>query len=271
MVWYNADGTVKQDAPAVDPVLEARKRAALLAMYPNMAEGGTSQQSTIAPGTVSGSQDELSAWQTQKAMEPPTGLMATDPNVLGAYQKMMTYGNQADMDTADLRRKLVDSISASKKARTGSILQANTGFSDRGILNSGISLGQDSKINTAYDTSERGLNDNLNSNLSDIARKKLGYFQDYQNAQVGASASQTKAQADAEAASLAAQQQAQLVQQQQADLIAVLNPVPAAETATYLPPSIYKPPPSIKQAITKAVSASSKKALPKLVVRGGPQ
>lgn len=269
MVWYNADGTVKTAAPAVDPAVEARKRAALLAMYPDMAAGP--QQSTLTPGAIAGSQDELTGWQTQKAMEPPTGLMATDPNVLGAYQKMMTYGNQADMDSASLKRKLVDSLNASKKARTGSILQANTGFSDRGILNSGISLGQDSKINTAYDTADTGLNDNLNTNLSDIARKKLGYFQDYQNAQIGASASQTKAQADAEAARLAAQQQADLIKQQQADLIASLNPVPAADTATYLPPSIYKPPTPIKQIVAKAVSASSKKALPKLVLRGGPQ
>src|SRR5882724_7318620 len=130
--------------------LQRRARLAMEAKYPNFYAGP--QQSTLVPNAVEGSQQELDAYIQQKAMEAPSGSLATDPNVLSSYQKMMSYGNQADMDTADLRRKLVDSIASSQKARNQSMLNAHTGFSDRGILNSGIALGQDANINTAYDT-----------------------------------------------------------------------------------------------------------------------
>lgn len=215
--------------------------------------------------------EQLANRQRILASRPPAGIMATDPDVLKAYQAQMSYNNQADVDTAALQRKLVDDLNLNKKNRTLSILNAHTGLSDRGLLNSGAALTNDANIDTNFDTSDRGLNDNLTNNLGEIARRKLGYYQDYQNAQVGASAKQTKAAADAAAAALAARQQAEQVRQQQADLLAAMNPAPveAAPTQTYLPPSIYKPPPV--PTIKKVVAAVAKKTQPKLIRYGGPQ
>lgn len=261
--WYAAKKTPAQEAAA--------KKAAMLKRYPDYETPVGGRPSTLAPGTIEGTNEELEAWQRLMALRPPQGVMATDPDVLNSYNTMQQYSNQSDVDTSTLRRKLADSLLLSKQNRGKSILGSNQRSSDRGLLNSGITLGRNAELETTYDTTDRSLTDLTNTSLADIARKKLGYEQAYKDSQVASSAKQTKAQADAMAASLEAQRQAAEVKRQQDELMAALNPVAApaiaAPAPVYKPPTtIYKPPP-----VTKKASVASKKALPKLVLKGGPQ
>lgn len=274
---FNAVATAALNRPKPPPATQAQTDMFNAAGAAIKAGQGLTGQASITARTGAGNPLDTYVKSRQlgnPTVDPPSGLMATDPDVLKAYQTMMGYNNQADVDTASLKRKLADALTASKQNRGKSLTKSNISFSDRGILNSGIALGQNADLNTAYDSSDSGLTNNFNANLSDIARKKLGYSQDYSNSKIGASAKQAKAQADAQAAALQAQQQAAQIQQQQADLIAALNPVPAPVAATPVDTSYADAANAYAAAIkatAKPKAVASKKALPKLVLKGGPQ
>ena len=205
-------------------------------------------------------------------IKPPPGNLSGDPDVQTSYQKYMQFGNQADVDTSELRRKLADAMLLSAKSRKQTLVNNNQRQSDRGMLNSGVSLNRNTETDTLFDTTDRDLNSTTEYNLGEIARKKLGFLQDYKNSIVVGNTKQTKAKADADAAALEAQRQADLVKRQQAELLAALNPIPSAPIPTSLPTSLYRP--SAKPApatIKKTVANASKKDQPKQTMKKGPQ
>lgn len=215
---------------------------------------GSRDTSRTSPGGYTGTQvDRVGTKQTGPAIEGP-GIYATDPSVMAAYQQYMSYWNQADEDTAALRRHLADNLATSQKNRAKSLLNNRIGMSDRGLLDSGIALGREGDLNTMYDTTNTQMEDNFNQNLTDIARKKLGLQQAYENSKILAGQKAAQAQAEAQAKAIADQQAAAAhtteVQQLMAELglTPTLTPVAAQPT---VPAPVYKAPTAVKKPVAK--------------------
>jgi len=187
---------------------------------------------------------------------PPSGL-ATDANVNAAYQNLMSYGAQADADQGTLRRNLQDTFDASKKRRMQDVLHANQNFADRGTLNSGVALGHDNDIQSNYDTLDRGYQNSYDDAIRAIARHKLDLSNAYQNSQLIAAHQMEVDKAKAAQDAIAAQQQAQALQDQQAALLAQLTPAPIAAPAFHPTTPVTKPKPLVV-----------KSPIPKLTLKG---
>lgn len=174
---------------------------------------------------------------------------STQPLALGnsaevdaAYQAMMAYNAQADEDTGSLRRNLSNALDLSGKNRLHTILNSHQQFADRGTLNSGLALNQDTNLNTTYDSNDQSYNNAFQDNLSGIARHKLALSQGYQNAQVSASEKATAARAASDAAAIAQQQQVAIAQTNQAALLAQLQQLQAPTAIPDQAPQIMADP-----------------------------
>lgn len=184
---------------------------------------------------------------------PSDPALANDAGVNQAYQALMHGIAQGDLNKSDYQRQLATNVQNSQNQRVQGLMNTNQGFSDRGILNSGIALKRDADVNTQFDQYDFGLNDAYQSNIRNIDMGISGLQTGYENSKVLASAAYTQQQAKAAADALLAQQQAQAQADQTALLMTqltqqapVVDPVadnPFVNPVVHLAPKpILKPP-----------------------------
>ena len=197
--------------------------------------------------------------------------LAIDPGVNQAYQALMSAQTEGDLNTGNFRRQLTDSLDASGKNRVQNILKSHQNMSDRGMFNSGVALGQEGDINTGFDTVDKGLLNNYQTNVDAIGRNILGLRTNYLNSEDIASGNWTASQAKAAADALTAQQTADTSAQQIRDLIAQLTPAAAPSVAPTAVAAKPKVPVKPKAPAAPSPAVAKKLTQPKLIVRGGPQ
>lgn len=195
------------------------------------------------------------------------GSLGNDAQVDAAYRKLMSFQASADANKGSLTRNLSTNIDMSHQNRGKSLQNAHQGFSDRGILNSGIALQKDVGLNTQYDTTDQQMQNNYTDALRGMDRTGNDYLQQFQDAQIQASQRAIQAKADADAQALQAQRDAELQAQQQADLLTAL------QQSAYQPPTPAVAVPSVIPAVAgvalkKKVTPVIKSPIPKLKLKG---
>jgi hypothetical protein len=202
----------------------------------------------------------------------PTPL-ATDESVVAAYQALMQYIATGDANKGVFQRNLTDNLAQTQKNRLKAVLQSHQSLADRGLLNSGIALGQEADVGTQYDALAAGYQNQYTDQVGAIDRNTTGLRTAYDNSQDVASGKYTAAQAKAAADAMAAQDAAAAQQQQIANMIAALTPPPLTQQAAipnytppaqapYIPPA-PKPKPAPKPSGTTGALKQS--------IYGGPQ
>ena len=168
-----------------------------------------SRRATLNPdGTISAvsrptaTQANSNVVPSSSPYDPPPTALGSDPSVMAAYRNLMGYNAESDAAKGNLSRRLTTNLETSKTNRGHSLLNSRQNFSDHGIMNSGIALKRMEDLNTQYDTTDNQMQNNYNTSLGDIERKKLALTNAYQDSQVQASAAEVKRQADAAAAAL---------------------------------------------------------------------
>lgn len=229
---------------------------------------------------------------TQVATPPPTvapgginlaGISAKNQgSVNSAYQQMMAYYNQSDADKGDLTRRLSTNLDVGQKNRDSSLLNSRQGFSDNGLLNSGIALKRMEDLNTTADTLAGQETANYDTTLAGIARRRLDLGQGYEDARVQGTALTASDEATQAAADLLARQQAEQNAADQAALMAQIGlttPPPPEQIAQpepqQLPQQVYQQQPQQQnfggqsyaeaaQAYLAAMARNAQKAAPKV-------
>lgn len=184
--------------------------------------------------------------------------LANNADVNAAYQRMMQGNAAADAQTGILNRNLADTIAENQRQKVQQTLATNAKFADRGIFNSGVALGANNDITANWNRANTDYTNQTNDALAQIARLKLGLSQDWQDAQVNASAqaAQDKADADAQALQDAADAQAQADNMDAImKAIAALAPAPPAVPPMQYTPIVAKPKPKIPT-VTKPAPVS---------------
>jgi hypothetical protein len=173
---------------------------------------------------------------------PPPAL-ASSPGVDAAYQALMQYIANTDQDRGKFARRRDDSLAQAASSRLKSVMQANQGAADRGILNSGAALQQQGDVNQQWDQYDTGVRNQFTDWDAEVGRNITGLTTGYENAQNAASAKLTQDAADAAAAAQVQADEARREDEMRSMLMAILNPEMAAVAAApAVPPvSYYNP------------------------------
>jgi hypothetical protein len=209
----------------------------------------------IAPGPVT-----PPAWNRNAKPGELAAPLANDANVNAAYQALMGWIGQADLQRGNYSRQLTDNLALSQQNRAKAQQAAHQALADRGLLDSGAALTGDADIMSQYDRYDTGLRSDYDTGINALDYKTTGLTDAYENAQIGASGQWTRDQAQAAADALEATRNQSLVDQQIQALMDAIGGASATIGGNAMP----VPPPLAPVVTPTAARAAAKpRVLPK--------